>query len=205
MESQRNFRKSSSLQSLFDTKHPTNLHVNSKDADFLNNKEEVCSYPGGDICKILLHLYEMSNLKVSKDLIKKKGIILSSLTAILCVSQEAKKVALKSDLFHTIIKQLKEFGLRLSLESVDCLRRVLDKKRICPVLKELNELVGLCTNFMVGNERIKLKFAEMGLSDLIHKLWVWFSVQKSYLVDVLQMLWTFTQDCQEGMYRRIVF
>ncbi|RZC42071.1 hypothetical protein BDFB_001723 [Asbolus verrucosus] len=69
------------------------------------------------------------------------------------------------------MKQLKDFYIKLSLESVDCLRRILDKKRVCPVLKELDELVGLITNFMVGDETVKCKLTELGLSDLIHKLW----------------------------------
>ena len=153
---------------------------------------------GAELCKILLNLYDLCNLKVSKDLLRKKSMITSSLTSILCVSHEAKKYALKAGLPTATIKQMKEFYVKLSLESVDCLRRVLEKKRVCPVLKELNELVGLVTNFMVGDGAVKNKFAELGLSDFVHKLWVWFALQNSHLVDVLRMLCTFTTDCAIG-------
>lgn len=110
------------------------------------------------------------------------------------VSQKAKKYAFDAGLPTVIIKQLKEFQIKLSLESVDCLRRVLEKKRICPILKELNELVGLITNFMIGDNRVKTKFADLGLSDFIHKLWIWFALQNPHLVDVLKMLATFTAE-----------
>jgi hypothetical protein len=190
------FSESSSLQNLLDTVR-TSPKVLTDRIDSCREVEggEVA---GAEICKILLNLYELCNLKASKDLVKKKSTITATLTSVLCVSQEAKKHAFGAGLPTVIIKQLKDFHLKLSLESVDCLRRVLEKKRVCPVLKELSELVGLVTNFMVGDEAVKSRFAQLGLSDLVHKLWVWFALQNPHLVDVLKMLSTFTTDCPTG-------
>ncbi|KAJ3643051.1 hypothetical protein Zmor_025789 [Zophobas morio] len=199
VESQQIFKKppstrDSSMQNLLDTVRTvsTTPETDRSDDSVIIVTETVA---GAELCKILLNLYDLCNLKVSKDLLRKKSVITSSLTSILCVSHEAKKYALKAGLPTATIKQMKEFYVKLSLESVDCLRRVLEKKRVCPVLKELNELVGLVTNFMVGDGAVKNKFAELGLSDFVHKLWVWFALQNSHLVDVLRMLCTFTTDC----------
>jgi hypothetical protein len=190
------FSESSSLQNLLDTVRTSPKAL----TDRIDSCREVegGGVAGAEICKILLNLYELCNLKASKDLVKKKSTITATLTSVLCVSQEAKKHAFGAGLPTVIIKQLKDFHLKLSLESVDCLRRVLEKKRVCPVLKDLSELVGLVTNFMVGDEAVKSRFAQLGLSDLVHKLWVWFALQNPHLVDVLKMLSTFTTDCPTG-------
>jgi hypothetical protein len=190
------FSESSSLQNLLDTVRTSPKVL----TDRIDSCREVegGGVAGAEICKILLNLYELCNLKASKDLVKKKSTITATLTSVLCVSQEAKKHAFGAGLPTVIIKQLKDFHLKLSLESVDCLRRVLEKKRVCPVLKDLSELVGLVTNFMVGDEAVKSRFAQLGLSDLVHKLWVWFALQNPHLVDVLKMLSTFTTDCPTG-------
>ncbi|XP_044270747.1 rotatin isoform X1 [Tribolium madens] len=150
---------------------------------------------GACVAEILLNLYELCDLKASKGLVRKKSVITGALTSVLGVSHEAKKYAMGAGLPTVIVKQLKEFHLKLGLESVDCLRRVLEKKRVCPVLKDLDELVGLVTNFMVGDGSVKDKFAQLGLSDFVHKLWVWFALQNGHFVNVLKMLATFTADC----------
>ncbi|KAK5645259.1 hypothetical protein RI129_006559 [Pyrocoelia pectoralis] len=147
---------------------------------------------GATLCKILLHLYDESNIK-NKD--KKKTMIINTLTSILCVSSEAKKLALQNGLMETIIKQLKELQVKLSLESVSCLRRLTDKKRVSPIIKELGNIIGLATNFMLGDESVKCAAAMLGFTDVIHKLWVWLCVDRLLLSDNLKMLCTYSTNC----------
>ncbi|KAG5864924.1 hypothetical protein JTB14_019478 [Gonioctena quinquepunctata] len=151
---------------------------------------------GAEICKILLYLYDICDLKASENsFFKKKSIVIGALSGLLCISKEAKRHALEKGLVLSAVKQLKDYHIRLSLESVDCLRRVADKKRVCPLLKDIDDLIGLLTNFMVNDEAVKLEAATLNLADVIHKLWVWFLVQNIYLVDVLKMICVYTTEC----------
>lgn len=163
-----------------------------------NNDNEKFPMAGAEICKILINLFELCSLQAPKEFQGKTSVISSSLAAILCTSKEAKNYAFTRGFHTTVIKQLKETYVKLSLESVDCLKRINEKKRVCPVLNELHEIIGLITNFMVNDLIIKNKFALLGLSDLIHKLWVWFLLAKSKLEDVFKLLATFTTDCPLG-------
>ncbi|CAH0554508.1 unnamed protein product [Brassicogethes aeneus] len=152
---------------------------------------------GSEICKILLYLYDLEELKSKKDAsnAKKKSLVIAALSALLCVSQEAKKHAMNNGLLFNIIKKLREFVVKLSLDSVECLRKVSDKKRVCPILQELDEVVGLATNFMYRNDEAKKEADKYDIADVLHKLWGWFNVQNSYLLDVLRLLCTFTTNC----------
>ncbi|KAJ8927421.1 hypothetical protein NQ314_020091 [Rhamnusium bicolor] len=189
-------------EAYFDTVFPNKLdRVASEDIEisFVENSSKALM-AGAEICKILLYLYDLCDLKTYKDVVftKKKSIVVAALTSLLCISMEAKRYALQKGLVQVIVKQLKEFHIRLSLESVECLRRVADKKRVCPILKEVNDLIGLLTNFMVNDEVVKTEAATLNLADIVHKLWVWFLIQNIYLVDVLRMLCIYTTGCNLG-------
>lgn len=158
---------------------------------FSTNSNSNDNVVANDLCRILINLYDICNIKQSKH----KPLVVAALTGLLCVSTNAKTFALTNNFLNVIFKRLKELYIALSLESVECLRRISEKKRLCPVLKELDELIGMLNNFMVNNEEIKTEAANLGLADLIHKLWIWFSVQNIYLINVLQMLCTFTTNC----------
>ncbi|XP_044758408.1 rotatin [Coccinella septempunctata] len=153
-----------------------------------------CPVSGVHICKLLLHLYDIYDLKSSKES-NQKQIILAATSSILCVSTEAKYYALDTGFLQKIIESLKELSIKLSLESIDCFRRVSDKKRISPMLKDLDCVTGLLTNFLMENVSVKCEAAALGLTDIIHKVWNWFAIQKSALVNVLKMLSTFTTNC----------
>ncbi|KAF5272203.1 hypothetical protein FQA39_LY01285 [Lamprigera yunnana] len=160
------------------------------------SKEEIAQsnslMAGAQLCTILLYLYNASTLK-EKD--KKRSMIVNTLSSILCVSAEAKKLGLQNGLMEMIMQQLKELNVKLSLESVSSLRRIADKRRVCPLLKELGDLIGLITNFMLENESVKGAASMLGFADIIHKLWVWFCVEQTLLCDCLKMLCTYTTDC----------
>ncbi|XP_031350383.1 rotatin isoform X3 [Photinus pyralis] len=147
---------------------------------------------GATLCKILLHLYDASTIR-NRD--RKKTVITNTLTSILAVSSEAKKLALHNGLMETIVKQLKELQVKLSLESVACLRRLTDKKRVCPILREFGNVIGLTTNFMLGDESVKCAAAVLGFSDVIHKLWVWLCADRTLLSDGVKMLCTYSTNC----------
>lgn len=161
---------------------------------------------GAELCRILLYMLEIVNIKGSTlNNFKKKTLILNSLTNLLCVSLEAKKYALNNELMTFVVKQIREIHLKLSLESVESLRRLSDKKRITPVLQEIHTLTGLLTNFMAGDANVKNAAVYLELADLVHKMWVWISTQKNLLVVVLKMLCTYTCDSPAGMLEKLCF
>lgn len=162
------------------------------------NANEDFLLAGAEVCKILLHLYHIITLNSNSKNYKKRSIVIGSLTSLLSVSNEAKSYAYVHGLVNISIQQIRELHIKLSLETVECMRRVVSKKRVSPLLKELDSLVGLLTNFMLGHVEIKNRCAEMGLADLIHKLWTWFCFQKVELVNVLKLLCTFTIDSFAG-------
>lgn len=155
---------------------------------------------GGEICKILMRMYEVEEVKTKKTSTtsKRRSMVLSALSGLLCISEEAKRYAYENGLMFTIMQKLREYVVKLSLDSVECLRKVSDKKRVCPILQEVAEIVGLTTNFMYESEDIKMEGAKYDIADVLHKLWVWFSVQSGYLVNVLSLLCTFTTNCPIG-------
>lgn len=53
---------------------------------------------GAEICKILLYLYDVCDLNGEKDasLAKRKPLVISALSGLLCVSNQAKQYALQS-------------------------------------------------------------------------------------------------------------
>lgn len=165
-----------------------------------DNTNESPLMAGAELCKILLNLYNINDIQssIKKTNIKKRVLIVNTLTGLLCVSQEAKRFALKKGLLEIVMKQLADIHVKLSLESVDCLRRVADKRRVLPLLQELNGFIGLMTNFLIGCSEVKKAASNLGLADICHKLWVWICTQKDMVVDVLKMFCTFTNDCVVG-------
>lgn len=148
---------------------------------------------GAEICKILLHLYHITTLNNATNL-KKRSVVISTLTSLVGVSKEAKTYAFCHGLLEIIIQQIRELHIKLSLETAECTRKIISKKRVSPLLKELDALIGLLTNFLLDCEQIKNHSADLNLADLIHKLWVWFCFQKIELINVLKLLCTFTVD-----------
>ncbi|XP_060527472.1 rotatin [Cylas formicarius] len=169
------------------------------EVSFVENGSNVMM-AGGELCKILLYLYDITNIKVFRGnkLSDKKTLILAALAGLLYASQEAKKFAIQNNLMQIVVKQLRDYHVKLSLESVEALKRVQDKKRICPVLKEIDDLIGLLTNFMINSNSAKSLASQLHVADVIHKLWIWFSLQNIYVVDVLRMLEVYTTECSEA-------
>lgn len=154
---------------------------------------------GAEICKILLELYDIMNLNSdNKANAKRKYLITNTLTSVLCISQEAKQYALDHGLLNVIIKQLKEIHVKLSFATPDSVRRVSGKKKLSPLLKDLSCLIGLISNFVIEDQIVKNAFAASGISDIMHKLWVWFLSQRNVLINVLKFFCTFTTNCLPG-------
>ncbi|XP_021941770.1 rotatin isoform X2 [Zootermopsis nevadensis] len=149
---------------------------------------------GARFCSLLLKLYEVHSLPQGSDA-KGKTLVTAALSSLLAVSAEAKKAALRQGLLETLVIQLRELHVRLSLESAENLRRVSAKKKVCPVLRDVGILFTILTNFLNGDSDVKVAAAEMGLADVMHKLWVWCCALPSLLEDALKMLSTFTTLC----------
>jgi hypothetical protein len=72
--------------------------------------------------------------------------------------------------------------------------------QVSPVLRDVGVLLAVLTNFLNDDGDVKLAAAEMGLADLMHKLWVWCCALSSLLEDALKMLCTFTASCLPGNF-----
>jgi hypothetical protein len=89
---------------------------------------------GAKLCNSLLRLYEIHSLPQGSgdkgSSIKAKNLVTSALSSLLAVSGEAKKAALKQGLLETLVVQLRELHIKLSIESAENLRRISDKRRV---------------------------------------------------------------------------
>jgi hypothetical protein len=89
---------------------------------------------GAELCNLLLHEYEIHKLMLGsagqRSGTKGRMLVTCALSSLLAVSQEAKKVGLKQGLLETLVIQLRELHVKLSLESAESLRRISDKKRV---------------------------------------------------------------------------
>jgi hypothetical protein len=72
--------------------------------------------------------------------------------------------------------------------------------QVCPVLRDVAVLLAVLTNFLNGDGTVKEAAAEIGLADLVHKLWIWCCALSSLLEAALKMLSTFTTSCLSGKY-----
>ncbi|KAJ8910706.1 hypothetical protein NQ315_002033 [Exocentrus adspersus] len=161
-----------------------------------NNNSDLIA--GAEFCKMLIYLYNTTISKNKDVCSKNKENITSALTGLLCISEEAKNYALETNFLNVLIKQLNEKHIQLSLDSVECLRRTMDKKRICPLLNNVNDIINLVTNFMIANDAVKTEATALGLAHVVHKLWIWFLTNHSYLIDVLRLLSVYTAECALG-------
>jgi hypothetical protein len=75
---------------------------------------------------------------------------------------------------------------------------VLTTQQVCPMLRDVSVLFAVLTNFLNGDSDVKVAAAEMGLADVMHKLWVWCCTLSSLLEDALKILSTFTTSCVSG-------
>ncbi|KAJ9599098.1 hypothetical protein L9F63_010435, partial [Diploptera punctata] len=154
---------------------------------------------GEELCKELVCLYGIYSLQqgtrnqnVSA---KKKILVVEALMSLLAISKLAKNSALNNGLLKTVVMQLRELHIKLALESVDNIIRTSDKKRVGPLIREVSILFGLLTNFLSGDKDVKESAAELGLADLVHKLWVWCCAVPSLLEEALKLLSTFVASC----------
>ncbi|KAL1501895.1 hypothetical protein ABEB36_007134 [Hypothenemus hampei] len=165
----------------------------------LVDSEEDSLMIGADLCRILLYLYEVVELQGQGDgqKIIKKTTIIQALSGLLSLSFEAKTYALNCNFLNIIVKDLMDFHIKLSLESVETLRRVQERKRLVPVLQEVADLLGVLTNFMLNFRKVQLSACRLNIADLVHKLWIWLSFQSNLICDALRMLCVYTLDCPE--------
>ena len=87
---------------------------------------------GSEICKILLHLFlahSYAKTKKADKQSKDKDLIVGALTNLLCVSEEAKKVAINEGLLETSLMMLKELYVKLNLQPFELYRSQTDREK----------------------------------------------------------------------------
>ncbi|XP_049956873.1 rotatin [Schistocerca serialis cubense] len=152
------------------------------------------SSEGGDLCLLLIHVYDTVTLQQTNWNVGHVEIC-QALGGLLAVSQEATRMALARGLLSSLLSRLRDHHAFLSLEAVDNLLNKSNKKKLAPVLRDVELLLELLTNFLFGSINVKSEASEAGMADLIHKMWVWFSFQSACLLKALRLMCTFTTDC----------
>ena len=85
-----------------------------------------------ELCNILLQLFIAHNYnksKKNKKLNDDKDLITSALTNLLCVSNIAKKVALRENLSETVLMILKELYVRLNIQPFELFKNQTDREK----------------------------------------------------------------------------
>lgn len=86
---------------------------------------------GAVLCETLIRIYTLHSLKIEENIPKtRKSTVVSALSCLLCISQEAKNWALNEGFLELLIDQLKELHAKLSLESLGCVRNNTNQKRV---------------------------------------------------------------------------
>ncbi|XP_006614220.1 rotatin isoform X1 [Apis dorsata] len=177
----------------------------NKDIPLISEKISDCEVEKKEIimseefCNILLQLFIAHNYnksKKNKKLNDDKDLITSALTNLLCVSNIAKKVALRENLSETVLMILKELYVRLNIQPFELFKNQTDReKKIHPLLYDVNAILILLMNFMYGSIEVKEVLMKFGLADVLHKLWAWIALNKTVTTTALKLLATYTTKC----------
>ncbi|XP_043499586.1 rotatin isoform X2 [Polistes fuscatus] len=172
--------------------------VNSDNIQMKSDNEHQCTI-GAELCKVLLALFIAHNYtrsKKNRKHIENRDLIVSSLANLLCVSVEAKKVALKENLSETALMILKELYVKLNLQPFELYKNQVEReKKINPLFSDINNILILLMNFMHENLQVKETLTKDGLADVLHKLWAWIALNKNISSCALKLLATFTTKC----------
>ncbi|XP_066591011.1 rotatin isoform X2 [Prorops nasuta] len=154
---------------------------------------------GAELCDILLYLFIAHNYtrsKKNRQHKEDKDLIVGALTNLLCVSQEAKKLAMEENLPETALMILHQLYIKLNIQPYELLKNMSDRdKKAHPLLNDINGIFILLMNFMYGNSQVKDMLTKRGLADILHKLWVWIALNKTVSTSALKLLATFTNKC----------
>ncbi|KAI4475480.1 hypothetical protein M0802_015139 [Mischocyttarus mexicanus] len=172
--------------------------VNSDNIQIKSDNEHQCTI-GAELCKVLLPLFIAHNYtrsKKNRKHIENRDLIVSSLANLLCVSIEAKKVALKENLSETVLMILKELYVKLNLQPFELYKNQVEReKKINPLFSDINNILILLMNFMHEDLQVKETLTKDGLADVLHKLWAWIALNKNISSCALKLLATFTTKC----------
>lgn len=122
--------RSANVHSRKPTEHEEVLITYDKKADRGFEEEEIAV--GEELCSVLLHLfiaYSYNRSRKNRKLAEDKDLITSALTNLLCVSNTAKKIALKENLPETTLMVLKELYVRLNLQPFELFKNQIDRER----------------------------------------------------------------------------
>lgn len=168
---------------------------------------------GASLCRSLLALYDVHSLRMgsvekhhpgSPDWQLHRVAVAGALSAVLEASVSAKAVALNQGLVELLCAQLGAVQSHLVLEPGETMKRLSTKKKICPVLLDVDLLLGLLNSLIIQNIQAKELASNVGVTDTIHKLWMWCQAQSKLLLTVLRFLATLTSGCTAACHSLVL-
>lgn len=153
---------------------------------------------GVHLCETLIRMLNVVKLKETHQNKYKKSLVLKTLSGLLCISYTGKRSAFENNLCDIVMQLFRELYLKLSLNSVESLRKVGEKKRLMLLLDDVEDLICLMGNFMIGDNDVKEMFVKLGMVDVVHKLWSWVCTRGNLLKHTLKMLVTYTTGVISG-------
>ena len=153
---------------------------------------------GVQLCETLVHTLNIVKLKETNHNKQKKSLVLKTLSSLLCISHSGKRSALKNNLYDIVMQLFRDLYLKLSLNSVESLRKVGEKKRLMLLLDDVEDLICLMGNFMIGDAGVKEAFVKLDVVDVVHKLWNWVCARGNLLKQTIEMLVTYTAGVTSG-------
>ncbi|RUS86970.1 hypothetical protein EGW08_005295 [Elysia chlorotica] len=122
--------------------------------------------------------------------------LVSSLKAVLAVSQTAKKSALDAGVVETTVEQLKQTHDQLNLETLGIMK--LSGRKEAPLLQELVMILDFLRTFMCDNVDVKIACHHSGLTCVLQRLWAWCQQEPSLLSSALSLLTTYSAHCNSA-------
>ncbi|KAK6637908.1 hypothetical protein RUM44_008330 [Polyplax serrata] len=144
---------------------------------------------------ILLQIFLLCNDCPTHSL---KLIVYDALGSLFTIYKSAQDFCLNQNFAASIVLNLKKICIKLSMENTSNFKKLSEKKKIQPLLQDVENLFQLLTNFTYNNEKTKTEVANRYLTVVVHKLWPWCLMKESLQVVTLKMLCTFTYNCSQA-------
>lgn len=168
---------------------------------------------GALLCHSLLALYDVHSFQIgsvdqfykgTSDWQTHRNSVAGALSSVLETSVSAKAMALKQGLVELLCAQLGAIQNYLIQEPGETMKRLATKRKVCPILQDLDLLIGLLNSISLQNTKAKELASDIGVTDSIHKIWTWCQAQHYLLLSVLRFLATLTSGCPSASHSLVL-